>query len=59
MFSVARLCSIGALLLSTAAVAVFTQASVHNYPGVASKPIITWRPCAAHSRAAICAVVAR
>lgn len=34
MFAAARLCSIGALLLSAAAVAVFTQASIHNYPGM-------------------------
>ena len=59
MLSVGRLCSIGALLLSAAAVTMFTQASVHNYPGVTFEPSITWRSCAAHSCAAICAVAAR
>eukprot|EP00892_Ulva_mutabilis_P010521 jgi/Ulvmu1/7841/UM004_0071.1 len=33
VFALARLASIGALLLSAAAVVVFTQASIHNYPG--------------------------
>lgn len=33
VYAAARLASIGALILSAAAVAVFTQASIHNYPG--------------------------
>ena len=33
VFAVARLASVAALGLSAAAVAVFTQASIHNYPG--------------------------